>query len=47
VSIEHGCSFRHRRRIRVGREVRFLRGAVVLADPDGTVTLRDGAVICR
>jgi len=47
VSIERGCSFRYRRRITVGRGVRFLRGAVLLADPNGTVTLHDGAVVCR
>lgn len=47
VRIQRGCSFGHRRRITVGRGVRFLRGAIVHADPEGKIVLQEGAVICR
>jgi len=46
-TIEPLCQFSKTDRIRLGHGVRFLRGAVVLADGGGTISLGDGSIICR
>lgn len=44
--IEPLCQFGHPKHIRIGEAVRFLRGAVVLADPVGAVEIGSHSVIC-
>ena len=41
------CQFAHPRNIFLGNRVRFLRGAMVLADPAGRIELGDDAIIRR
>lgn len=45
--MESGCEFEWAARITVGRRVKFLRGAMVLADPVGRIVLADDVTICR
>jgi acetyltransferase-like isoleucine patch superfamily enzyme len=45
--IEPLCTFEHAHRIRIGEGVRFLRGAVVLADEVGEITIGPNSTICR
>ncbi len=45
--IEPLCEFKCPSRIFLGSNVRFLRGAVVLADRHGEIRLNDGVAICR
>lgn len=41
------CEFRYPERIVVGRDVKFLRGASVLADPAGRIEIDDESAIAR
>jgi len=45
--VEDLCQFEFAHNIRLGNRVRFLRGAVVLADPQGRIILEDDALVCR
>lgn len=45
--LEAQCQFRYPRRIVLGRGVKFLRGAVVMADALGRIELGDNSTICR
>jgi acetyltransferase-like isoleucine patch superfamily enzyme len=45
--IEALCQFAVTRNIHLGNRVKFLRGAVVLADPCGRIELNDDSAICR
>lgn len=45
--VENFCQFARAKNIFVGNRVRFLRGAMVLADERGRIELGDDAVICR
>ncbi|HEY1769213.1 MAG TPA: acyltransferase [Chthoniobacterales bacterium] len=45
--MESLTKFSHPRRIRLGDRVQFLRGAVVLADPQGVIEIDDESTICR
>ena len=41
------CEFRYPGRIAVGRNVKFLRGAIVSADPIGWIEINDDSAIAR
>lgn len=41
------CSFSYPERISIGLNVRFLRGAVILSDPIGSVSFSDDVTVCR
>ena len=45
--IERFCQFAVRRNIHLGNKVKFLSGAVVLADLQGRIELNDDVTICR
>jgi acetyltransferase-like isoleucine patch superfamily enzyme len=45
--IEEMCQFRFSDRIFIGKNVSFLRGCVVLADPNGLIKIEDNSTICR
>lgn len=45
--LEAHCQFRYPDRILLGSEVKFLRGAVILADPTGIIEIGDKSTICR
>ena len=46
-SIEPLCQFGHPKHIRIGEAIRFLRGAVVLADPHGPIEIGSHTAVCR
>ena len=46
-TIEPLCKFEHPRQIRIGEAVRFLRGAVLLADHNGPIEIGSHTAICR
>lgn len=39
--------FRYKQKIWLGKNVKFLRGAMVYADPKGELQIGDGSVVCR
>ncbi len=41
------CEFRYPEKILLGRNVKFLRGAVILADPIGRIEINDDSAIAR
>jgi len=45
--LEAHCQFGYPNRILLGSGVKFLRGAVVLADPNGRIEIGDRSTICR
>jgi acetyltransferase-like isoleucine patch superfamily enzyme len=45
--LEPLCHFEYPKNIRLGNRVKFLRGAVVIADEKGCITLNEDVTICR